>query len=119
MDQSNIYTEQRPWGNFERFTHNENATVKIITVTANEALSLQSHTKRDEFWKVLSGAGTVELNDMSIPTEPGSTFSVPRGTKHRVTAGPDGIQFLEIATGEFDEHDIIRYDDRYGRASSA
>ena len=27
-----IYKEERPWGVFEQFTHNENSTVKILTV---------------------------------------------------------------------------------------
>ena len=49
--------EQRPWGNFERFTLNEKTTVKIITVNAGEELSLQKHNNRTEFWKIISGSG--------------------------------------------------------------
>jgi mannose-6-phosphate isomerase-like protein (cupin superfamily) len=47
--------EQRPWGSFRRFTENEISTVKIITVNADQELSLQYHKNRDEFWKVLAG----------------------------------------------------------------
>lgn len=42
-----IYKEERPWGNFERFTHNEISTVKILTVNPNEELSLQYHHNRE------------------------------------------------------------------------
>ncbi len=37
---------------------------------------------------------------------------------HRLSAGSDGIQLLEIATGTFDEKDIERLEDDYGRAAS-
>ncbi len=40
--------EERPWGNFERFTLNEQTTVKIISIKAGKAISLQTHEHRDE-----------------------------------------------------------------------
>jgi len=46
---TNYKIEERPWGNFERFTLNEKTTVKIITVNAGESISLQTHENRDEF----------------------------------------------------------------------
>jgi hypothetical protein len=33
-----------------------------------------------------------------------------------VAGGPEGLIFLEIALGEFDENDITRFEDNYGRA---
>ena len=39
----------------------------------------------------------------------------PAGFEHRVTGGPEGTTFLEIAFGDFDESDITRLEDRYGR----
>ena len=39
----NYLKEERPWGNFERFTLNEKATVKIVTVNEGESISLQTH----------------------------------------------------------------------------
>ena len=30
------YVEERPWGKFEQYTHNEVSTVKIITVKAGD-----------------------------------------------------------------------------------
>lgn len=46
----------------------------------------------------------------------GSAFFCPRGSEHRVTGGTGGTTFLEIAFGDFDEGDIERLEDRYGRA---
>ncbi len=111
----NYEAESRPWGAFERFTLNQPSTVKILIVKAGEAFSLQTHEHRDEFWRVISGSGTVFLNDDALPAEPGASFYCPRGTKHRAEAGTADLVFLEIAFGDFDETDITRLQDNYGR----
>ena len=112
---SHYYKEERPWGNFERFTLKEPCTVKIITVNPNQELSLQQHEHRDEEWKILSGSGTVTVGEKQTEAKVGDEFLVPRGTRHRVAGGPQGLMFLEIALGQFDENDITRFDDKYGR----
>lgn len=106
----------RPWGNFVQFTHNEPTSVKIITVNPGESLSLQTHEKRDEFWRILSGNGHVTVGDAEFPAQPGAEFCVLRTTQHRVRGGDETLVFLEIAFGDFDEHDIVRLSDAYGRA---
>lgn len=113
---SNRDHEDRPWGSFDRFTHNELSTVKIITVHPGEVLSLQRHAKRSEWWKILSGSGFVTLNEEVLPAVTGNEFEIPQGTLHRVEAGTEGMMFLEIALGVFDEADIERLSDKYGRA---
>lgn len=113
---SNYEKEIRPWGNFERFTLNEQTTVKIVTVNAGEAISLQTHAHRDEFWRVISGSGTITIDDIAYEAKPGDDHYSKRGAKHRVEGGPQGLAFLEIAFGQFDENDITRLEDRYGRA---
>lgn len=116
MDKAtNIYEEKRPWGSFRQFTLNETSTVKIITVNKNEVLSLQSHSKRSEFWKVLKGEGVFEVNGLSYRVKEGDELEVPKGAKHRMSSFDTGMEVLEIARGEFDEEDIIRYEDKYGR----
>ena len=113
---TNYEREERPWGSFERFTLNEQSTVKIVTVNEGEAISLQTHAHRDEFWRILSGAGIVHINGIDHDAKPGDVFFGKRGQDHRVTGGASGLVFLEIAFGEFDEKDITRLEDRYGRA---
>lgn len=114
---SNYEKEVRPWGSFERFTLNEPSTVKIITVDPGQEFSLQQHEHRDEEWLILHGTGTVTVGEtVATDVAPGDNFFVARGTKHRVKGGPHGIAFLEIALGQFDEQDIIRLEDDYGRA---
>lgn len=111
----NYEKEVRPWGDFERFTLNEKTTVKLITVKAGEAFSLQTHEHRDEFWYVVSGSGIVHVGDKDTDAKTGDAFFSLRHTTHRVTGGSNGISFLEIAFGDFDENDITRIEDKYGR----
>ncbi|MFC1801261.1 phosphomannose isomerase type II C-terminal cupin domain [Nanoarchaeota archaeon] len=106
------YKEERPWGNFEQFTHNQKSTVKIITVKDGAKLSLQSHQKRDETWIILDGKIKVVLDDQTIETKPGQKFEIKQGQKHRLI-GPGRV--LEISHGDFDENDIERYEDDYQR----
>jgi len=56
--------------------------------------------------------GTIPTN-AARPAPRGCT--APGGFEHRVTGGPEGTTFLEIAFGDFDESDITRLEDRYGR----
>ena len=122
---SNIFQVERPWGNFRQFTHNKLSTIKIVTVKPNEILSLQSHKNRSEFWHVISGNGWVEIGGIKKVASSatrreggkivGDEFEIGMGEKHRLSAGPDGIQVLEIAIGNFDEEDITHYEDKYGR----
>ncbi|HUY05131.1 MAG TPA: phosphomannose isomerase type II C-terminal cupin domain [Candidatus Paceibacterota bacterium] len=107
--------DTRPWGEFLRFTLNETSTVKIITVDAGQSISLQTHEHRDEFWFVFKGSGVIRIDDTDHEAHEGDHFFCPRGCKHRVSGGPEGTTFLEIAFGEFDENDIERLEDRYGR----
>jgi len=115
MISDKVFQIERPWGNFRQFTHNELSTVKILTVKPNEILSLQSHQKRTEFWHVISGSGIVEIGETKKETKMGDEYEILSGEKHRLGAGSEGISVLEIATGEFDEEDIVHYEDKYGR----
>lgn len=112
------YTEQRPWGKFEQFTRNQRTTVKIITIEPGQILSLQYHSLRDEFWHILEGEALVTVGMETVSSVlPGAEFFIPRKTLHRIGSlrRDKGVKFLEIAFGKFDESDIVRVEDRYGR----
>jgi len=117
MEELKPFTIERPWGNFRQFNQNSPVTVKILTVKENEELSLQSHAKRAEFWRVLKGNGIMETGENKHDVVPGYEQNIPIGVKHKIIAGPSGIQILEIAIGDFlEEKDEVRYEDKYGRA---
>lgn len=110
--------DDRPWGSYDRFTHNEPTTVKVLEIKPGQRLSLQYHKQRAEFWRVLSGSGTATLDGSDIPAHPGDEFEIPIGMPHRLAGGDNGITVLEISVGHFNEHDdLVRLADDYGRSS--
>lgn len=117
MIKNKVFQVEKPWGNFRQFTHNESSTVKILTLNPNEFFSLQTHQKRAEFWHMISGSGFIQIEDTKTKVEVGDELEIGTGMRHRIIAGPKGLQVLEISTGDFDEDDIVRYEDKYGRIS--
>lgn len=113
---SHRFEEERPWGSYDRFTLNEPTTVKILHVAAGERFSLQKHAHRSEFWKVLEGDGIATIDSETREVHVGDEIEIPIGTVHRLEGGEHGIAVLEIGFGTFDESDIERLEDDFGRA---
>jgi mannose-1-phosphate guanylyltransferase/mannose-1-phosphate guanylyltransferase/mannose-6-phosphate isomerase len=116
MSEFKPFTIERPWGNFRQFSHNEITTIKILTVNPNTSLSLQYHNHRSEFWHVISGHPLLTIGEQKINAAPGDEFEIKAKELHRLEAGDDAVQILEIAFGDFDEEDIVRIEDKYGRS---
>jgi len=110
------HDDERPWGRFRRFTLNEATTVKIITVERDHATSLQTHNHRSELWRILEGVFELDIGNESIMAHRGDEIWIESGVKHRIKGLGERNSLLEISFGEFDENDIIRHEDRYGRA---
>ena len=119
MQPPDLFREVRPWGEEIWLTRDHEAPtmVKIITVNPGEILSLQYHSRRDEYWYAISGDGIAEVGDEHIPLTAGKTCFIQRETKHRVSGGAVQLVFLELAFGDFDENDIVRLEDKYGRTT--
>ena len=112
---SHHFSEERPWGSFEDFTLNETTTVKILRVSAGKRLSLQKHSKRSEYWKVIEGDGVAQIDEEERQVHIGDEVQIHAGSLHRLTGGEHGVAVLEISFGEFDENDIVRTEDDFGR----
>jgi len=106
----------RPWGKFEQFTLNESSTVKIITINARKRTSLQFHKNRSEFWKVLDNPVKVTIRKKTFTAKKGDEIFIPKKTKHRLQGLSNEARVLEISFGNFDEKDIVRIEDDFGRA---
>ncbi len=113
---ANTLHVEKPWGFFDQFTFNEISTVKIITVKPNQQLSLQSHQQRDEMWVTLDKGLIGDIADNKIGLTCYQQIFISKRTKHRLINNSDhDARVLEISFGHFDESDIIRYEDKYGR----
>ena len=109
------YSEKRPWGSFERFTLNEISTVKILTIKPKQKFSLQYHKKRREFWRFLDNPAKVTLGKKTFRVKKEDEIFIPAKTNHRIEAYSKPVRVLEISFGKFDEKDIKRIEDAYGR----
>ncbi len=110
-------TTKRPWGSFTVFTNNEPSTVKILHIDKGEEFSLQYHTHRQEFWKIIKGNPEVIIGSDKLYPKEGEEFIIEPKVKHRINAPKDDVTVLEISRGEFDEEDIVRLEDKYNRVN--
>lgn len=108
----------RPWGKFENIDKGERYQVKLITVRPGASLSLQMHHHRSEHWVVVNGTGKVTRGDETFLLNANESTFIPVGTRHRLeNPGDVPLELIEVQSGSYlGEDDIVRFDDRYGRA---
>jgi len=113
----------KPWGEYQVLLDSPVCKVKIITVKPGGQLSYQSHKHRSETWTVVQGMAGYTLNDSDSVLMEQNTLYIPEGAKHRIrnintVQDNKDMIFIEVqhsSAGIFDESDIIRYKDDYGR----
>lgn len=108
----------RPWGKYDSIDNGERYQVKRITVNPGEKLSIQMHHHRAEHWIVVSGTASVTNGDKTfLVTENESTY-IPIGIVHALeNPGKVPLEMIEVQSGSYlGEDDIVRFEDRYGRA---
>ena len=105
----------RPWGSFRQYAHNAETTVSLMTVSPDQQLSLQSHTGRAELWIVLDEGAVVQVGDHVHHPEAGEEIWIPANARHRLGSAGPTVRVLEVAFGDWQQADIIRYDDNYAR----
>src|SRR5437867_6917275 len=108
----------KPWGHEIVWARTDRYVGKILHVRAGESLSLQYHQRKEETMRVLTGTLVLEVGSedearRAVRLGPGEGWHIPPGTRHRVTAVED-VDILEVSTPELD--DVVRLEDRYGRA---
>tara|TARA_X000000368_G_scaffold362305_1_gene306927 strand:- start:260 stop:1009 length:750 start_codon:yes stop_codon:yes gene_type:complete len=119
-DLSNIVHEvhSKPWGFYKTTIMTSFHQAKILCINPNQAISLQSHKYREEHWVNVKGDGEVIIDDDKRSFSPGDYVFIPLGSKHRLinTSDNENLIVSEVQLGEsFDENDIVRYEDDYGR----
>jgi mannose-1-phosphate guanylyltransferase / mannose-6-phosphate isomerase len=115
---SRIDNTRRPWGGFETLAEAGGYKVKRICVAPGQSLSLQYHHQRSEHWVVVRGQALVQVGTQAYTTGPGQHRFIPLGEQHRLTnIGAVDLVLIEVQCGAYlGEDDIVRLDDRYGRA---
>jgi mannose-6-phosphate isomerase-like protein (cupin superfamily)/hypoxanthine phosphoribosyltransferase len=135
-----IRVARKPWGSIEVLVDEKYCSVRILTIEADRAYSLQRHLCRDEFFISLDDNIGIEIcceklsmeefkkypsySDIpyikSLVLEKGDYILIPRGLWHRFRASKERVRLLEIGYGVYDEDvDIERRLDPYGRENKS
>lgn len=108
----------RPWGFYEVIDNGPSFKVKRISINPQASLSLQSHKFRSEHWVIIKGTAHVTCENKTFDLNEGESTFIPTNAKHRLSNKTNkDIELIEIATGHYlGEDDILRFEDKYGRA---
>ena len=92
--------------------------IKRIEVKPGASLSLQMHHHRSEHWIVVSGTAAVVNGEQEMVLKTNQSTYIPAGHKHRLSnPGVIDLVMIEVQSGEYlGEDDIVRFEDKYGRA---
>lgn len=109
----------RPWGKYDSIDRGERYQAKRITVNPESKLSVQMHHHRAEHWVVVSGTARVTIGDKTFILSENESTYIPIGEVHSLeNPGKVPLEIIEIQSGSYlGEDDIVRFDDRYGRAT--
>lgn len=118
-EQENHRKVHRPWGTYEIMDEGPRFQVKRLTVKPGGSLSLQMHHHRAEHWVVVSGTAKVTKGDEEFLLTENQSSYVPVGVKHRLeNPGTIPLEIIEVQSGGYlGEDDIVRFQDRYNRAT--
>ena len=108
---------EKPWGKYETYYRDNKLAMKKLIVNPKSRLSLQSHNGRNEIWVVLEGEAHININENTFVGGKDDFFIIQKNEKHRISNhhNTNMLIIAELAFGEVDENDIIRYQDDYKR----
>jgi mannose-6-phosphate isomerase len=117
---SDVQRVEKPWGHEIVFAHTESFCGKVLYVREGEQLSLQFHREKDEVIYVHEGRIELEIGEPGRAPDievvgAGRAFHLRPGIVHRWRALEDSV-ILETSTPQLD--DVVRLEDRYGRADA-
>jgi mannose-6-phosphate isomerase len=120
FDQLPIKRVPKPWGYELIFAKTNRYVGKILHINRGESLSLQYHEIKEETLFVVTGELklTIEVDGdrRELILRGGQAFHIPPRMIHRMAALED-TDVAEVSTPELD--DVVRLDDRYGRAGTS
>lgn len=110
----------RPWGKYDSVDKSDRYQVKRITVNPGAKLSVQMHHHRAEHWVVVAGTAKVTKGDETFLLSENESTYIPVGVVHALeNPGKVSLELIEVQTGSYlGEDDIVRFDDKYGRADN-
>ena len=108
----------RPWGKYDCIDIGDRFQVKRITVKSGAKLSVQMHHHRAEHWVIVSGTAKVTIDENTQLLSENQSVYIPIGAVHALeNPGKLPLEMIEVQSGSYlGEDDIVRFEDKYGRA---
>ena len=108
----------RPWGKYDSVYSGDGYQVKRLTVNPGAKLSVQMHYHRAEHWVVVSGRARVHYGDEFRDLGVNESTYHDKETVHALeNPGDTLLELIEVQVGSYlGEDDIVRFEDKYGRA---
>ncbi len=98
----------------------DEATHKVKKISVNQEGDSPYNTIiiEQKFRTIVSGIGTITINDEIKDYQPGEVAQIPLGAHHRIeNKSNEPVVFIEVQHGTyFGEDDIVRIEDDYNRA---
>jgi quercetin dioxygenase-like cupin family protein len=79
------------WG-----TESEDLNATILEWAAGEGTPEHVNAERDVAVVVLAGSGELRLDEETLALAAGEVTVIPKGTRRRIEAGPDGIRYATV-----------------------
>ena len=81
------------WANVEQ----PPITISRYRIAPADKVSLHVHTGKGEYWVIVTGSGTVEVGDRTIPVVEGDVVWTPPRVPHALTnTGSSPLEFVNI-----------------------
>ncbi len=115
----------KPWGEELILDRADQQVVKVLRIGPQRRLSLQYHRRKHESLMLMSGEATLTIGPRPDALEQVSMLEgvreeIAAGVIHRLSAGANGAEILEIASRLPDgTDDVVRLHDDYGRAGTS
>jgi quercetin dioxygenase-like cupin family protein len=107
----------KPWGSELIWAETKEYAGKILYINRGQKLSKQYHIDKDETIYLQRGSLELELEKNGvvdlIRMSPGDSYHITPYTIHRMVAVTD-CEVLEVSTSQL--KDVVRLEDKYGRA---
>ena len=90
---------EKSWGIYNVIDVQPGAMTVKIALQAGSNMKYHSHELRDEVWTVVSGRGTVIIDEKELSVSAGDVINIKAGSKHTVSAETD-MNIIEVQIGE-------------------
>ncbi len=104
----------KPWGFEYEVIRNKHVRLLHLKISAGMRTSMHCHLQKKTSMLVLSGSGSVSFLSSEVHVAQGSKFIFRPGLFHRIEAGENGLECIEIENPPL-PNDLFRLSDTYGR----